>query len=194
MTTTVRKLNLIAHVVSSEGWLGAVLAFLALSIAGLRSTDAATVRAVYLSMNLTGEFVIVPLSFLALVTGLVLALGTEWGLFWYYWVLIKFALTTGATALLLLHQFTAVAEAARLVSVGPAIDDRLGTLGIQLIVDASLAIVVLVIATALSIVKPGGKIVWRRATAKIWIFAVGLILAMVVLRHVVGGGMRHHGH
>jgi hypothetical protein len=36
-----RKLNLTAHVTSSVGWLGAVAAFLALSIAGMASDDAA---------------------------------------------------------------------------------------------------------------------------------------------------------
>lgn len=39
LTTRLRKLALTAHVVSSVGWLGAVTAFLALSIAGLTSKD-----------------------------------------------------------------------------------------------------------------------------------------------------------
>jgi len=192
MTTTVRKVNLIAHVAASVGWLGAVLVFLALSIVGLRGGDAATVRSAYVAMNLAGELVIVPLSFLALATGLVLALGTEWGLFRHYWVLVKFALTLGATALLLLHQFTAVAEAARLVSVEPAVSGGcVGALGVQLVVDASLAVVVLVVATVLSILKPGGKVMWRRPSVRVWILVIVVFLSLVVLHHLVGGGMRH---
>lgn len=39
MTPALRKLNLTAHITSSVGWLGAVASFLALSIAGLTSTN-----------------------------------------------------------------------------------------------------------------------------------------------------------
>ena len=112
MSPGLRKLNLTAHVTSSVGWLGAVAAFLVLSIAGLTSRNAETVRGAYISMNLMGKFIVVPLSLAALVTGLVQSLGTQWGLFRYYWVFVKFMLGIGATLLLLLHQFTAVAGAA----------------------------------------------------------------------------------
>ena len=67
-------------------------------------------------MNVVGGFVIVPLSVAAMVTGLLQSLGTEWGLFRYYWIVVKFALTIGAITLLLLHQFTAVAAAAKIVA------------------------------------------------------------------------------
>ena len=40
MNSALRRLNLTAHVASSVGWLGAVVAFLALSIAGRTSADA----------------------------------------------------------------------------------------------------------------------------------------------------------
>src|SRR5688500_12819056 len=111
-----RKLALTAHVVSSVGWLGAVAGFLVLSIAGLTSTDADIVRGSYVAMNLIGAYMIVPLSLAALLTGTIQALGTHWGFLRHYWVIVKFALTLVATALLLLHQYTAVAEAARRAS------------------------------------------------------------------------------
>jgi hypothetical protein len=60
MTPALRKLNLTAHVTSSIGWLGAVVGFLVLSIAGMTSQDAEIVRGAYLAMNLIGQFVIVP--------------------------------------------------------------------------------------------------------------------------------------
>ena len=99
MTASPRKLCLTTHVLSSVGWFGAVAAFLVLSIAGLTSGEAGIVRGAYLSMNLIGEFMIVPLSFAALLTGLVVSLGSHWGLFRHYWVLMKFTLTIGATIL-----------------------------------------------------------------------------------------------
>src|SRR5687767_14273305 len=102
MTPRLRKLVLTAHVSSSVGWLGAVAGFLALAVAGLTSHQAETVRAAYLATELITWFVIVPLAFASLLTGLVVSLGTEWGLFRHYWVLIKLLLTIFATGLLLL--------------------------------------------------------------------------------------------
>lgn len=73
----------------SVGALGAVAAFLALAVAGLGGNDAPVVRAAYLGMDLTARFVIVPLVLASLVTGLIQALITPWGLFRHYWVLAK---------------------------------------------------------------------------------------------------------
>ena len=60
MTPRVRKFALTAHVISSVGWLGAIVAFLALAIVGLTSDDAQLVRAVYLTAEPLTWFVIVP--------------------------------------------------------------------------------------------------------------------------------------
>jgi len=86
MTPRLRKFAFTAHITISIGWLGAVVAYLALAIAGLTSQDAQTVRAAYLSMELIGWFVIVPFSLVALFSGLVQSLGTQWGLFRHYWI------------------------------------------------------------------------------------------------------------
>jgi hypothetical protein len=103
MTPLLRKFALTAHVTSSVGWLGAVAVFLALSISGLNSHDTQTVRAVYLAMELTAWFVIVPLAFASLLTGLVMSLGTPWGLFRHYWILMKLIITILSTLVLLIH-------------------------------------------------------------------------------------------
>src|SRR5262245_44492407 len=103
MTPGLRKLALTAHVTSSIGWFGAVAAFLALAIVGLTSHDAQLVRAAYLAMEVTTRFVIVPFAFVSLLSGVISSLGTRWGLFRYYWVLLKFAITILATLILLVH-------------------------------------------------------------------------------------------
>jgi hypothetical protein len=210
MTSAFRKLNLTTHVTSSVGWLGAVVGFLALSIAGVLSRDTEVVRSVYVAMNLIGQFVIVPLSFAAVLTGLVLALGTHWGLFRHYWVAVKFVLTTGATALLLLHQFTAVAGAAKRVSAtaAGAWPDVAG-LGPQLVGDAGLAVLTLLVTTTLSVYKPWGLTAyghrqqqWREGSdtadrslsvgGKILFAIIGLILTGIIALHLAGRGL-HHG-
>src|SRR5215208_6576209 len=106
MAPRLRKVALTAHVVSSVGWLGAAVAYLALAVAAATSDDAQMVRAAYLALEPTAWFAIVPLAFASLLTGLVQALGTPWGLFRHYWVLMKLLLTIVATSVLLLHMGT----------------------------------------------------------------------------------------
>src|SRR5215472_1267918 len=115
MTPALRKFTLTAHVVFSIGWIGAVAAFLVLSIAGLTSRNPEIVRGTYLSMDLISRFAIIPMCFAALATGILSAVGTSWGLFRYYWVATKLALTLVATLLLLMHE-NAIARAAQWVS------------------------------------------------------------------------------
>ena len=103
MTSSVRKLALTTHVTSSVGWLGAVASFLVLAIVGVTSQNAQIVRVAYIAMELLTWGVIVPFSSAALLTGIVQSLGTTWGLFRYYWIVAKLALTILATVILLVH-------------------------------------------------------------------------------------------
>ncbi len=194
MTPRLRKWALTAHITFSVGWIGAVAGFLVLSIAGLTSRDAEIVRGAYLAMNLIGWCVIVPMSLAALASGLVQALGTEWGLFRNYWVLVKFVLTILATILLLLHQYTAVAEAARRASVAaPGAFPEVGRLGTQLVGDAGLAVLVLLVITTVSVFKPWGRTRYGRSEFKILLAAIGALIIVFVVRHLIGGH-GSHGH
>ncbi|MGH2654094.1 MAG: hypothetical protein ACRDHV_07065 [Actinomycetota bacterium] len=103
MAPGVRKLVLSVHIAVSVGWLGAVAAYVALDAAAATGRDEQTLRAARLGMELVARRVIVPLAIATLVTGLVVSLGTKWGLFRHYWVLISLALTLVATAVLLLE-------------------------------------------------------------------------------------------
>lgn len=155
ITPGLRKLVLTTHVTCSVGWFGAVAAFLALAIAGLSHPEAQMVRAAYLAMDLIGWFVVVPLSFASLITGLVQAFGTPWGLFRHYWVLIKFLLAVFATVVLLVHmQPTGRIADAAVAGVLSASD--LHELRIQLVADAGAALLVLLVATTLAVYKPRG--------------------------------------
>ncbi|MBX3465487.1 MAG: hypothetical protein KF878_01145 [Planctomycetes bacterium] len=210
MTPRVRKLALTAHVTCSVGWLGGVAAFLVLAVAGRTSQSDEVIRSAYISSDLIGRFALLPLSVASLLTGLVLALGTPWGLVRHYWVLTKFVLTVLAAVGLVLHQFTAGAGAARLVSgaaAGTLPGAELRALGTQLVVDASLALLVLLATTALSVFKPWGRTPYGRreqgesgeATAtsgaglKIALAVVGVILLVFAVSHLAGGGLHAHG-
>lgn len=201
MTPGVRKLALTAHVSASVGWLGAVASFLALAIAGLTSVNGQMVRAAYLAMELTTWFVIVPLSFASLVTGLVQSLGTSWGLFRHYWVVAKLLLNILATTILLVHTQPISRVAAAAADTAFSRTD-LGALRIRLVADAGAALFALLVATVLSVYKPVGVTPFgRRALdgppdVSRWIYLSGILMIglalLFALLHVTGGGLGHH--
>jgi hypothetical protein len=163
MTPRLRKLALTAHVTCSVGSLGAVAGFLALAIAGLTSGDAQIVRAAYLAMELTVWFVVLPLVLASLLTGLVQALGTTWGLFRHYWVLAKLLLNILVTIVLLLQMelISYLARVAAETTLSPA---DLRGLRISPVVHAAGGLLVLLVPVALSLYKPRGMTPygWRK--------------------------------
>jgi ABC-type anion transport system duplicated permease subunit len=155
MASQLRKFALTAHVTFSVGSLGAVAGFLALAVAGLTNSDAEVMRAAYLSIELTARFVIIPLVLASLVTGLVQALGTSWGLFRHYWVIAKLLLTVLVTIIVLLQMelISYVAGAAAENTISSA---DLRGLRSSLVLHAGVGLLVLLAPVALSIYKPRG--------------------------------------
>jgi hypothetical protein len=155
-----RKLALTAHVVSSVGWLGAVVTFLALALAGVTSEDADTVRSAYLAMEAIGWFVLVPLSLASLLTGLVQSLGSAWGLFRHYWVVFKLLINVAATVVLVLYMQTLdhFARVAAVASASPDVPDALRSP--SPLIHSALALLLLLVATVLAIYKPRGVTPW----------------------------------
>jgi hypothetical protein len=166
LTPAPRKALLTTHVLSSVGWLGAVASFLVLAIVGLESTSVETVRGAYLAMDVLTWSLIVPLCMASLVTGILQALGTPWGLLRHYWVIAKLVLTVVATAVLLMHTRPIGVVATQAASTALAPTD-LRALRVQLIGDAVAALVVLFATTVLSVYKPRGmtRYGWRRQHA-----------------------------
>jgi hypothetical protein len=160
MTPRLRKFALSAHLTFSVGWIGAVLAYLALGVGAVTSPDVQTVRAAWTAMELTGWYVIVPLALASLLTGLVMALGTKWGLFRHYWVLISFALTIFATVVLLLHMPTvsSMADVAQ-EAEGASLEGLGGDL-----LHPGIGLVVLLVVQVLNLHKPPGltRYGWRK--------------------------------
>lgn len=215
MSRSIRRLMITTHVVFSVGWLGAVAAFLALSIAGLTSHDADVIRAVYPSMNLISRFVVIPTCFASVGTGLLQALATPWGLFRHHWIVLKFGLGIFATIALLVHQFGAIALAATNISGASA--GALLTTGIpaplkaELVLAPSLSIVLLLVATTLGIYKPWGLTPYglRRQQqrqrpplqtgdrtpfgVRIFLTVLGLLVLLFVVLHLTGHGFEMHG-
>lgn len=106
MPAALRRFTVTTHVTSSVGWVGAVLVFMALASIGLTSGDDRVVRGAYLVMAPAAWLVLVPLAHASLLSGIVLSLGTAWGLFRHYWVALKLAITAFATVILLVYMGT----------------------------------------------------------------------------------------
>ncbi|TFV91483.1 DUF2269 domain-containing protein [Blastococcus sp. CT_GayMR16] len=106
MPPRLRKAVLSTHVATSVGWLGAVVAYITLDLTAVTSRDVELVRGAYVAMELIVGYAIVPLALASVAVGIVNAVGTSWGLFQHYWVLVKLLLTLVATGVLLLETRT----------------------------------------------------------------------------------------
>jgi len=156
MSPGLRKIALTAHVVTSVGWIGAVAVFLVLAIIGLASPDAQFIQAIYRVLEPISWFVIVPFSLASVLTGFISSLGTILGLFRHYWIVIKLFITIPATLLLLVHlrPISYVADAAARNTFAST---DLADLRLQLLIQSGAGLVVLLIATVLSVYKPRGR-------------------------------------
>ena len=163
MSRRLRKVALAVHLTVSIGWVGAVLAYLALGLASVNSEEESTIRGAWIAMEVIGWWVIVPLALASLLTGILMALGTKWGLLRYYWVLISFFLTTFATTILLLHMpdVSTVADQAR-----AARGSELQGLGGDLF-HAGVGLAILLAVLVLNVFKPPGltRYGWRRLSS-----------------------------
>ena len=160
MSPGLRKFVLTVHLSCSVGWLGAVIAYLVLGVSAATARDVQTVRAAWIAMEVTGWFAIVPLAVAALLTGLVISLGSPWGVFRHYWVLISLMLTILSTVVLLLHMpaVSSTADVAR-----QADGANLRGLGSDLL-HPGLGLVMLLVITVLNVYKPRGMTPygWRK--------------------------------
>jgi len=151
-----RKFALTAHIVSSVGWLGAIACTLALSIVGLTSQNAEVVRGVYLTLEQTGWSVLIPLGVGSLLTGLIQALGTKWGLFRHYWILVKLVINVLAVLILLMYMQT-LGSLADLAARPPLANGDLGGLrSPSPVLHGVGAVLLLIVAALLSVYKPRG--------------------------------------
>lgn len=151
-TASWRKLVLVLHVTSSLGFTGAVAGFVAIAIVGLGDTGQLG-AAVYPSMQVVTWYVIVPLAAASLLIGIVQSLTTPWGLVRYYWVIVKVALTLFALAVLMLQtgNIDMLARAALQGTLSEHASARF-----SMVLHGTGGIVVLLIATVLSVNKPRG--------------------------------------
>lgn len=158
-----RKFALTVHITTSVGTLGAVAGFFALAVAGFSGQDTQMTRAAYLAMEITAWYVIVPLVSAALLSGVIQSLGTPWGLFRHWWVLVKLLLTA-IVAIVLLLQLELISYLADAAAASTWSGVELRALRLSPVLHAAGGLLMLLVPIALSLYKPRGmtRYGWRK--------------------------------
>jgi hypothetical protein len=150
LSPRMRKVLLATHVMTSVGWLGVVLAKLVLALAAATAAAPETTDALLVGLNAVNA-AFAPMSTGAILSGVLLSLGTHWGLVRYYWVVAKLVLTIGVFG-------TAVQLVPRILGLN--VDEPM-LLGLPwapavLLGFAAVHLLMLVAATLLAVYKPWG--------------------------------------
>lgn len=146
-----RRAILVVHVCASAGWLGLSVGLLGLSVAAAASDSPAVTEASYRSMAVFANWLMIPVALLTLGSGLVLSLGTPWGLARHRWVWTKFWLTLVTTALTAFSLRPTVDSAAVHAASGVPVADASGLLAAPVVSLSSYLFM-----TAISVLKPWG--------------------------------------
>jgi phosphate/sulfate permease len=143
----VRRAVLTLHIVAGVGLLGDVAAILAINIRAATTPDPQLAASAYELLTMFPVLFGIPLSMTSLVTGLVLGLGSKWGVVRYRWVTVKLLLNVSVILVgaLLIGPATEAMVAGRdgseAVLIGASVYD----------------VVALLLATGLSVFKPGRR-------------------------------------
>jgi hypothetical protein len=145
----------LVHITASVGLLGATSSSLVLAITAATTDHAAFAHSAYRLVSTQSAVFGIPLSFLALGSGIALGLGTRWGVLRYRW-------TTAKLALIVLVIVNGALE------IGPTTSARLRGDGSEWWLVAVLAASAAMLASAavLSVYKPGGRLRSRAARAR----------------------------
>ncbi|MGY1436790.1 DUF2269 domain-containing protein [Streptomyces reniochalinae] len=150
LTRRARRGTLALHVCASAGWLGMTLCLLALGLTAALTGSPAVTEASYRSMKVYGDWLVGPLALLTLGTGVLLSLGTKWGLARHWWVWIKFWLTTAAAlASVLAFRVRIDSTVADVVAGRPV-------LPLELVIPPAISLSAYVFMTVISVLKPWG--------------------------------------
>jgi uncharacterized membrane protein len=152
MSSRVRRSVLTVHIVAAVGLLGDSAGFLAVAVRAATTDDPALAAASYELLEVFSIVFGIPLSMITLATGLALGFGTKWGVLRYPWVTAKLLLVL---SVILVGAFV----------IGPSLSlmqDGTGGREATLILAPAWQVFALLLATGLSVFKPGR----RRARAR----------------------------
>ena len=165
LTPAVRKAVLVLHAITGISWMGVDIALFVLLMTARTTNDPTLVVSGFNAIRIIVPVAVPPLSLGILLTGLILGLGTPWGLVRYWWVLVKLILSLVMTVLVFLSLIPAINSMAALSVTSTSADAvraSLGSLPTQLMFPPVVSFLMLGVATILSIFKPWRRTPWSR--------------------------------
>ena len=152
-----RHAVLVLHIVSAVGWIGVDLALLPLVLTGLTTDDGQTVAAAFGAVAILVPWTVPALSLFIVSTGVLLGLGTMWGLVRYWWVAVKLVLAPILTTLV----FVSLLPGVNAIDVTGATtaDEVRGAVGdpMTFLYPPVVSSLTLLAAVVLSVTKPWGR-------------------------------------
>lgn len=157
MTRKMRKFVLLAHILSAVSWIGVDLVMGVLSFRGLSTDDPQTLATAYGGLAMFCVPLLLTLGLLTLTTGVVLGLGTRFGLVRYWWVVAKLVITLAFCVLILVALQPTLADAATQTAlVDETLPTRLTDVRRNMIFPPVVSTSMLLFASWLSVYKPWG--------------------------------------
>jgi hypothetical protein len=160
-----RKAVMVLHAICGIGWMGVDIAVFVLLMTARTTNDPALAISGFNAIRMIVPIAVPPLSLGILVTGLMLGLGTRWGLLRYWWVLIKLILSLIMTVLVFVSLVPGVTSIAVLSATNlsaNAVRASLGSLPNQLMFPPIVSFLMLGVAAVLSIFRPWRRTPWSR--------------------------------
>ena len=157
LTRRQRHAVLVLHIVSAVGWIGVDLALLPLVLTGLTTDDGRAAAAAFGAVAILVPWTVPALSVLIVTTGVLLGVGTKWGLVRYWWVGVKLVLSLILTALVFVSLLPAVS--AINVPAATSGDQVRAALGdpTMFLYPPVVSALTLLAAVVISVTKPWGK-------------------------------------
>jgi hypothetical protein len=152
-----RRFLVLLHVLSAVSWIGVDLVIGALSFSGLTTDDPRRMAIAYTALGMFAVPLLLTLGLLTLTTGVILGLGTRYGLLRYWWVAVKLVLNLVLTGLVLVALRPALVEgAAESTLVDPTLPQRLAQVRFDMIFPPLVSTTTLLFAAWLGSYKPWG--------------------------------------
>jgi hypothetical protein len=154
---------LVVHIVSAGAWIGIDVVMGVFVFSALLADDDNTKALSYRALELFAVWPLLTAGLVCLASGVVLGLGTKYGLLRYWWAAIKLVLNIVLTALVLVAlrpEVTKAAEQGWRFAAGEPASLAVGNLIFPPIVSPT----ALLIAFVLAVFKPWGRIRKRPAT------------------------------
>lgn len=157
LSPRLRKATLVVHIASAGAWIGIDVLVAVLVLTGWFADDASVRGAAYQALGL---FVVWPMfsaAVVCLLSGLLLGLGTKWGLVRYWWVAVKLVINVVLCVLVLLALRPGMDEVRVYGEALSTTGRAVGDMG-DLFFPPLVSLVTLTVATVLAVYKPWGRV------------------------------------